>query len=298
MSDFLAKFGSIQNHINERNNYESQLRSALSDLDKHIKDFLKRSELQASVNIDLGEDNDFIYYGILSIDYDGLSLYIRSSRDDEEDQMRGFQDDEKTYHPIKLEKWSFDTLLRIENGNLIEKLFEQLETRVKQEKETIASFANKVNILASRPATTLTPILTKVARNVGFTKVIEEWDEAYKSIEGDPANATLKAGTLLETTLKHFIETKTGTVDETSTLKQLIDKLREHMKTVYTSPQDKRLLELLEATFNLSQKIGNIRNEISSAHGKSTTQRVATVEEARLDVTLAGAVCVYLLSLA
>ena len=138
-----------------------------------------------------------------------------------------------------------------------------------------------------------------VLKKINCEYIRNKNQEAMENIvNGHFDHALLLARTLLEEVFIHIIEKQNEKVEKKG---QIMD-LYNHVKTIYNmhndSKLDKRINGLLSGLNNIISSIGEMRNDVSDAHGQGSQRKSIKDYHARLYVNSAMTIADFVLSVA
>lgn len=116
--------------------------------------------------------------------------------------------------------------------------------------------------------------------------------------EKDAASRVLFAVNTLEATLKHYLETAQLAFAERATLAELWKIVSQDMNVRPKNIEDARIKRLAASFFTIVESLGHLRNQKSSAHGRTNEQIKAYRLQSRhgkLCVHASHTMCVYIL---
>lgn len=123
----------------------------------------------------------------------------------------------------------------------------------------------------------------------------QEIDRARISITGDPADALTAASSMIEATCKyilHDMHQAFPTVQDMQSLSKVVLPL---LKLSPEQAANDDFRALFRGTISIVQSIGSLRTRLGDAHGAAPLRGAPLERHARLAVSIAGALCLFLL---
>ena len=121
-----------------------------------------------------------------------------------------------------------------------------------------------------------------------------QWEKALKRKQSDPEGAITLARTLIESTLKHILDEKSITYEETADLPELYKKVASTLRLSPESHQEQIFKQILGGANSVIFGLGTLRNKLGDAHGKSKRNVKPSERHSELAVNLAGAMAIFL----
>lgn len=144
-----------------------------------------------------------------------------------------------------------------------------------------------------------TPISqSEVLAEFDSVHVRKAWATALERMKSDPDGAVTAARALLESVCKHVLDQAGVAYAAKDDLPALYSKVAKELTLSPDQQVDETLRRLTGAAQQVVERIGNLRNLISDAHGKGKASPRAEPHQAELAVNLAGSLATYILATA
>ncbi len=138
-------------------------------------------------------------------------------------------------------------------------------------------------------------------KNRGLNSIELEINRALNNIEKDPLSAVHNAGSVLEATLKNYLDHYQQNYEEDKdTLSSLWQKTVQHIGIHPKELSDKDLKEIASGLFSIVHGTMHLRNKKSASHGKSENQFQnisITPRHARLAINASHTIASYIVEL-
>lgn len=125
--------------------------------------------------------------------------------------------------------------------------------------------------------------------------VTKIWQKAILRKKGDPEGAITLSRTLVETTLKHILDSLNVKYSDKAELHELYKGVANELKLAPEQHTEKSFKQILGGCSSIISGLGTMRNSIGDAHGKGKKYYSPSPRHAELAVNLSGAMCLYLL---
>lgn len=126
--------------------------------------------------------------------------------------------------------------------------------------------------------------------------VHEAWRTALERRFDDSDGAITAARSLIETVCKHILSDAAIPYDKNYTLPQLYRLTSDSLNLSPRKQTDQVLKRIFGAITVIVEGLGNLRNILGDAHGKSTESEIPELRHAELAVNLAGAIATFLIA--
>jgi hypothetical protein len=144
-----------------------------------------------------------------------------------------------------------------------------------------------------RPAdTAVSAMLSKV----DSVHVQEAWSKALDRRTTDPDGAITTARALLETVCKHILDEEKVAYGENPDLPKLYGTLAKHLNLAPSQHSEEAFKRILGGCHSVVDGLGNLRNLLSDAQGKSKVSVKPAPRHAELAVNLAGTMAMFLVA--
>ncbi len=124
--------------------------------------------------------------------------------------------------------------------------------------------------------------------------VQREWTKALLRQDVDPDGAITIARTLVETVCKHILQDLELEVDERADLPKLYGTVSENLKLSPSQYSERAFKAILGGCSSVASGLAELRNKLGDAHGKPAGVVRARPRHARLAVSVAGAMAMFL----
>lgn len=135
--------------------------------------------------------------------------------------------------------------------------------------------------------------VTATLKNMDSNEVNSIWSKAIERRSTDPEGALTMARTLLESTLKHFLDDLGETYDDGAELPKLYKQMAAHLDLSPSQHTEQIFKQLLSGCHNVVEGIGAMRNKLSDAHGKGRTKVDLSDRHVELGVNMAGVLATF-----
>jgi hypothetical protein len=296
MSDPLSKLRGLTDEIKAR---ETELSTYFTTLASRLREAAGGHEIYgASENCTLEEYGaDDEYFGHLFFNQnDGFRVGYRTK----EEAMREAHEDElwgPSYSIMEIAKCSPVWLRALASPKVIESLLTSINKRVEEELNATRSGIQTLSATANLPLRDLDGGLVAAAKKLNFGIVIEHWQEAQAALGVDPADATTRASSLIETLCKHILDAKKLPLPAKESIQPLYSAAA---KALAVSPEQQETTHLKAIAGGMNTVVGGIgalRTHAGTAHGKGPGNTPITFEQARLAVNSAGVLATYLMDM-
>jgi len=139
------------------------------------------------------------------------------------------------------------------------------------------------------------PIDTEGISVFGSDRIKDTYQKAYDRIENEPEGAITMARSLLESTCKHILSIKRQSCDKPEGLPKMYGRTLEALSVAPSDAQSDAFKKLLGGCSTIVNSIGQIRNDLSDAHGQGPDWVPAAQRHARLIVNASATVSSFLL---
>ena len=202
MSDLL---NTLRARREERTTRDQELRSRLKEFEILLKEAAGGSDVSASSEQrklqDIG-DSDYSY-GYLTFDGTSLLIAYRTTEDDLSGGENGF---EPTFHPVDLDKCDPVWLRALAVDKVMDSLAMNLIASFEADIAASVRGVRAVEAAANLPLRELEVGIVHVATQLGYSRVLEQWQKAQAALAVDAAEAVTRASQLIETLCKHILQ--------------------------------------------------------------------------------------------
>lgn len=157
------------------------------------------------------------------------------------------------------------------------------------------SLQQRQRLIAMLTDFVIDPHVSSVLQKLDSAYIMNTWKKAIERCESDPQGAITAARTLLESLCKHMLEACRYSYDEKADLPKLYSVLAKELKIAPSLQSEQSFKRIFGGCQSIIQGIGELRNELSDAHGKGRANEAPAPYHAAFAVNLAGAVAMFLL---
>lgn len=136
----------------------------------------------------------------------------------------------------------------------------------------------------------------EIMMSVTNDKIETVWSKIQLRKETDPEGAITAARTLLETTLKHILDTIGEPYESKDDLTDLYKKVSKKFNLSPEGHNEQIFKQILSGCMTVVGGLATIRNAYGDAHGKGTKNISPEPRHADLAINLSGSVCTFLLA--
>jgi hypothetical protein len=129
---------------------------------------------------------------------------------------------------------------------------------------------------------------------VDSVHIQEAWGKALERRAVDPDGAITAARSLLETVCKHILDEEKVSYGDNPDLPKLYGTLAKHLNLAPSQHSEEAFKRILGGCHSVVDGLGNLRNLLSDAHGKSKASVKPAPRHAELAVNLAGTMALFL----
>lgn len=130
----------------------------------------------------------------------------------------------------------------------------------------------------------------------GRERILREWEKAEERLVYDPDGAITSARTVLEALCKHILDSIEMAYPSDGDLPKLYSLVSAKLGLSAKSQISDINKRFFGSVHTIIQAVGELRNKVGDAHGKSFNDASASEAQAQLAVSLSGAVANFLLS--
>jgi len=136
--------------------------------------------------------------------------------------------------------------------------------------------------------------VSSVLSKVDSAHIQEAWSKALERRTADPDGAITAARSLLETVCRHILDEEKVPYGENPDLPKLYGTLAKHLNLAPSQHSEEAFKRILGGCHSVVDGLGNLRNLLSDAHGKSKASVKPAPRHAELAVNLAGTMALFL----
>ena len=129
---------------------------------------------------------------------------------------------------------------------------------------------------------------------VDSVHIQEAWSKALERRTADPDGAITAARSLLETVCKHILDEEQVPYGQNPDLPKLYGTLAKHLNLAPSQHSEEAFKRILGGCHSVVDGLGNLRNLLSDAHGKSKASVKPAPRHAELAVNLSGTMALFL----
>lgn len=146
-------------------------------------------------------------------------------------------------------------------------------------------------------STPITQTLEDYLQSGDFTSIEKEFKRALENIQTDPHTSITAACSIIEATLKLYIEKYTLVLPPKLSVKPLWDTVRTNLALNKDNTLANDQHKILQGMSSIIDGVGSFRSHIGSAHGRGSNPPKITVAEARLAVNSAHTLTIFIMEL-
>jgi hypothetical protein len=124
--------------------------------------------------------------------------------------------------------------------------------------------------------------------------VNKKWKKAIERVRNDPEGAITLSRTLLESVLKHLSEEMDIEYGDNPSINQLYKPVSDELNLSPEQHSEEVFKKILGSCSGVAGGLGELRNELSDAHGKGSKSYSPEPRHAELAINVAGSMCMFL----
>ncbi len=157
------------------------------------------------------------------------------------------------------------------------------------------SFEPLLRFLQSKPSIIGEVLVNEKLEVYRETYIYEAWKKALDRKESDPEGSITSSRTLLESTCKYILKKLEVDFDKESDLPKLCKLTVSALNIAPDSSSRETFTKIFNGCYTVIAGIGELRNKLSDAHGKTEGQTKPLSRHAEFSVNLSGTLSAYLL---
>lgn len=139
--------------------------------------------------------------------------------------------------------------------------------------------------------------LAEIIKTGDFTALETEFNRALATVESDPPSGITAASSIIEALCKTYIYERKLELPKKQNIQDLWRVVRDDLGLDPKLVEDEDQKKILAGLASVVDGVGSLRTHIGSAHGRGPETKKAKVREAKLAISAAHSLCVYVLDL-
>jgi len=146
-------------------------------------------------------------------------------------------------------------------------------------------------------STPITRTLEDYLKSGDFSSIEKEFKRALENIQTDPHAAITAACSIIEATLKNYIENFSLTMPNKLSVKPLWDVVKPNLELNRDNTLASDQQKILQGISSIIDGVGSFRSHIGSAHGRGSNPPNIVIAEARLAVNAAHTLVIFIMEI-
>ena len=202
---------------------------------------------------------------------------------------------EPAYRTQALEQCSAAWLRVLSAPKIIESLLSNLNAVLEEHLSQTATGIGTLLATTNVPLQNLNLGLIDAAKQLNFSAIITQWQDAQAALGVDPPDATTRASSLIESLCKHILETRNAPIPLNQTIQSLYGAAARVLSIAPEQQTTADLKRIAGAMNTLVLGIGTLRTHEGTAHGRGSIHEAINFSHARFAVNAAGVLATFLM---